>query len=130
LFFACAAVILSFYGGGIRHPPGVWEGPVRHVSGGRDPRPAADGSATAGVLGPLIVNAVTDSGKSAGRSGPDLYSTSFFAMIGLLAGGFAANELIRPVRPRHPQPSAAGAQLADGRAASGPAPADTKGAEQ
>ncbi|WP_127150102.1 hypothetical protein [Streptomyces lydicus] len=44
-------------------------------------------------------------------------------MIGLLAVGFAANELIRPVHPRHHEPPAPGARSAAGSAT-------PKGAEQ
>ncbi|MGW1973918.1 MFS transporter, partial [Streptomyces tubercidicus] len=63
---------------------------------------------TAGVLGPLIVNAIADHEKSAGRTGPDLYTTSFVIMMVLLVVGFVANELVRPVNPRHHDgPSAA-----------------------
>ncbi|MFD9824279.1 MFS transporter, partial [Streptomyces violascens] len=51
-----------------------------------------------------IVNAIADAQKNAGRTGPDLYTTSFFIMIGLLVVGFAANELVRPVHPRHHEP--------------------------
>ncbi|MFE0190374.1 OFA family MFS transporter [Streptomyces sp. NPDC058989] len=131
LFIACAAVILSFYGGGFATLPAYVKDLFGTYQVGAIHGRLLTAWSTAGVLGPLIVNAVADGGKSAGRSGPDLYSTSFFIMIGLLAVGFVANELIRPVHPRHHQPPASGAQsTADGRATSGPAPADTKGAEQ
>jgi hypothetical protein len=78
---------------------------------------------SAGILGPLIVNAIADAQKSAGHSGPELYTTSFFLMIGLLAVGFAANELVRPVHPRHHEPPTPGAPSAAGTAT-------PKGAEQ
>ncbi|MDX6314922.1 MAG: hypothetical protein QOF44_4386, partial [Streptomyces sp.] len=61
---------------------------------------------TAGVLGPLIVNAVADAQKSAGRTGPALYTVSVYIMVGLLVVGFAANELVRPVNPRYHEPTA------------------------
>jgi hypothetical protein len=60
------------------------------------------------VLGPLIVNAIADSEKSAGKSGPDLYATSFYIMIGLLVVGFVANELVRPVKAKFHEPAPAG----------------------
>ena len=53
----------------------------------------------AGVLGPLIVNAIADAG-----TGPSRYVPAFTTMVGLLAVGFVANELIRPVASRFHEP--------------------------
>jgi hypothetical protein len=36
-----------------------------------------------------------------GKSGPDLYTTSLYIMIGLLVVGFVANELVRPVNAKY-----------------------------
>jgi hypothetical protein len=57
------------------------------------------------VLGPLIVNRVADHQEEAGRHGPSLYGLSLVIMIGLLVVGFVANELVRPVHPRHHVPA-------------------------
>lgn len=54
----------------------------------------------AGVLGPLIVNAIADAQIAAKVAGPPRYMTSFIIMIVLLVIGFVANELIRPVADR------------------------------
>lgn len=59
----------------------------------------------ADVLGPLIVNAIADSQKTAGKSGPDLYIVSFWLIIGLLVVGFICNELIKQVDPKHHAPT-------------------------
>jgi hypothetical protein len=59
----------------------------------------------AGVLGPLIVNAIADTQKAAGKHGPDLYIASFVVMIALLVVGLICNELIRQVAPKHHEPS-------------------------
>jgi len=123
LFIACAMVILSFYGGGFATVPAYLKDLFGSYQVGAIHGRLLTAWSTAGILGPLIVNAVADGAKSAGRSGPDLYTTSLFIMIGLLAVGFAANELIRPVHPRHHQPPASGGQLAD-------EPAAPKGAGQ
>jgi hypothetical protein len=56
---------------------------------------------TAGVLGPLIVNAIADSRIAAGVTGPGRYTLSFTIMVGLLVVGFVCNELIRPVSERY-----------------------------
>ncbi|MFC9240401.1 OFA family MFS transporter [Streptomyces decoyicus] len=123
LFIACAVVILSFYGGGFATIPAYLKDLFGSHQVGAIHGRLLTAWSTAGVLGPLIVNAIADGQKSAGRSGPDLYTTSFFIMIGLLVVGFVANELVRPVHPRHHQPSEAVDQLAD-------EPATPKGAGQ
>ncbi|GGX49785.1 OFA family MFS transporter [Streptomyces noursei] len=123
LFIGCAAVILSFYGGGFATIPAYLRDLFGTYQVGAIHGRLLTAWSTAGVLGPLIVNAVADARKSAGHSGPELYSTSFFIMIGLLVVGFTANELIRPVHPRHHEPPApAGPPRA--------AAADAKGADR
>jgi len=104
LFIACTLGILSFYGGGFATVPaylkdlfGVYQVGAIH---GR----LLTAWSTAGVLGPLIINAVADAQEAAGRSGPALYTASLYVMIGLLVIGFAANELIRPVAAKFHRP--------------------------
>ncbi|WP_330172743.1 OFA family MFS transporter [Streptomyces sp. NBC_01498] len=104
LFIICALVILSFYGGGFATVPAYLKDLFgTHQVGAIHGRLLTAWS-VAGVLGPLIVNRVADSQEAAGRSGPGLYGLSLTVMIGLLLVGFAANELIRPVHPRHHLP--------------------------
>lgn len=104
LFIACAAVILSFYGGGFATVPAYLKDLFGvHQVGAIHGRLLTAWS-LAGIVGPLIVNAVADAGKAAGRTGTALYGPSFLIMIGLLAVGFVANELVRPVHPRHHEP--------------------------
>ena len=71
------------------------------------------------MLGPLIVNAVAD-GRRAPAAGPALYTVSFYIMIALLAIGFVANELIRPVDPRHYVPESERGGVEDAGVSSGP----------
>ncbi|MEU5429107.1 OFA family MFS transporter [Streptomyces olivoreticuli] len=106
VFIVCAAVILSFYGGGFATVPAYLKDLFGSFQVGAIHGRLLTAWSTAGILGPLIVNAVADAGKSAGRTGPDLYTTSFVIMIGLLVVGFAANELVRPVHLRHHEPPA------------------------
>jgi hypothetical protein len=61
---------------------------------------------TAGVLGPLIVNAIADSQEAAGQRGPALYTLSFSIMIALLVVAFVCNELIKPVDAKWHEPTA------------------------
>ncbi|MEU4202375.1 OFA family MFS transporter [Streptomyces sp. NPDC026294] len=113
LFIACAAVILSFYGGGFATVPAYLRDLFGTYQVGAIHGRLLTAWSTAGVLGPLIVNAVADARRSAGHTGSDLYTTSFFIMIGLLVVGFAANELVRPVHPRHHEPPPAAPRPAD-----------------
>ncbi|MEU9733424.1 OFA family MFS transporter [Streptomyces sp. NPDC048002] len=101
LFVLCALVILSFYGGGFATIPAYLKDLFgTHQVGAIHGRLLTAWS-TAGVLGPLIVNWIADRQEEAGRTGASLYGLSFAIMIGLLAVGFVANELVRPVHPRH-----------------------------
>ncbi|GAA4971364.1 OFA family MFS transporter [Nonomuraea thailandensis] len=101
LFIVCALGILSFYGGGFATVPAYLKDLFGTYQVGAIHGRLLTAWSTAGVLGPLIVNAIADAQKADGRSGPELYTTSLFIMIGLLAVGFLANELIRPVHERH-----------------------------
>ncbi|MFJ2650013.1 OFA family MFS transporter [Streptomyces sp. NPDC087420] len=105
LFVICALVILSFYGGGFATAPAYLKDLFGTYQVGAIHGRLLTAWSTAGVLGPLIVNWVADSQEEAGKSGSGLYGVSLTIMIGLLAVGFVANELIRPVHPRHHIPA-------------------------
>ncbi|MFE6336669.1 OFA family MFS transporter [Streptomyces sp. NPDC057798] len=105
LFILCALVILSFYGGGFATIPAYLKDLFgTHQVGAIHGRLLTAWS-TAGVLGPLIVNWIADRQEEAGRTGASLYGLSFAIMIGLLVIGLVANELVRPVHPRHHVPA-------------------------
>ncbi|MEU1620271.1 OFA family MFS transporter [Streptomyces sp. NPDC008238] len=114
LFIVAAAVILSFYGGGFSTVPAYLKDLFGTYEVGAIHGRLLTAWSTAGVLGPLIVNAIADHEKSAGRTGPDLYSTSFVIMMVLLVIGFVANELVRPVHPRHHDGPSAGDKATTG----------------
>ncbi|MFC1228731.1 MULTISPECIES: OFA family MFS transporter [Streptomyces] len=101
LFVLCALVILSFYGGGFATAPAYLKDLFGTYQVGAVHGRLLTAWSTAGVLGPLIVNWVADRQEEAGRHGSSLYGLSFVIMIGLLVAGFVANELVRPVHPRH-----------------------------
>lgn len=105
LFVICALVILSFYGGGFATIPAYLKDLFGTYQVGAIHGRLLTAWSTAGVLGPLIVNRVADSQEAAGKSGSSLYGLSFTIMIGLLVVGFVANELVRPVHPRHHVPA-------------------------
>jgi len=101
LFILCALVILSFYGGGFATIPAYLKDLFGTYQVGAIHGRLLTAWSTAGVLGPLIVNWIADRQEEAGKHGADLYSLSLLIMIGLLAVGFVANELVRPVDARH-----------------------------
>jgi MFS family permease len=113
LFILCALVILSFYGGGFATIPAYLKDLFGAYQVGAIHGRLLTAWSTAGVLGPLIVNWIADHQKEAGKHGSSLYGLSFMIMIGLLVVGFAANELVRPVHPRHHVPVPK--EAADGR---------------
>ncbi|MEV6177317.1 OFA family MFS transporter [Streptomyces sp. NPDC052015] len=101
LFILCALVILSFYGGGFATIPAYLKDLFGTYQVGAIHGRLLTAWSTAGVLGPLIVNWIADRQEEAGKHGSSLYTLSLFIMIGLLAVGFVANELVRPVHVRH-----------------------------
>jgi MFS family permease len=109
VFILCAMVILSFYGGGFATVPAYLKDLFGTYQVGAIHGRLLTAWSVAGVLGPLIVNRIADSEKAAGKSGPDLYTTSFYIMIGLLVVGFVANELVRPVKEKYHEPVPSGA---------------------
>ncbi|GAA1480341.1 OFA family MFS transporter [Gordonia sinesedis] len=106
LFVLICAVIISFYGGGFATAPAY----LRDLFG-TDQVGAIHGRlltawSTAGVLGPLIVNSVLDARGTPGELRAQDYRIAFYIMIGILAVGFLANLLIRPVSQRWFHPNA------------------------
>ncbi|MGW3549860.1 OFA family MFS transporter [Streptomyces griseoincarnatus] len=105
LFVLAALVILSFYGGGFATIPAYLKDLFGTYQVGAIHGRLLTAWSTAGVLGPLIVNWVADRQEEAGKHGPSLYGVSLVVMIALLAVGFVANELVRPVHPRRHEPA-------------------------
>ncbi|MGE0843347.1 MFS transporter, partial [Pseudonocardia sp.] len=95
LFLICAMLILSFYGAGFATAPAYLRDLFGTYQVGAIHGRLLTAWSVAGVLGPMIVNAIADAHK--GEAGPARYTTSFIIMIVLLVIGFVANELIRPV---------------------------------
>jgi MFS family permease len=105
VFVLCAVLILSFYGAGFATIPAYLKDMFGTYQVGAIHGRLLTAWSVAGVLGPLIINRIADTNKAAGRSGPDLYTTSLYIVIGLLVIGFIANELIRPVNPKFHEPA-------------------------
>ncbi|HEX4420864.1 MAG TPA: OFA family MFS transporter [Kofleriaceae bacterium] len=104
LFVVCTMVILSFYGGGFATVPAYLKDLFGTYQVGAIHGRLLTAWSIAGVLGPLIVNAIADARTAAHLEGPALFTLSLYIMIGLLAIGFVANELIRPVASKFHEP--------------------------
>lgn len=105
VFMLCALSILSFYGGGFSTIPAYLKDLFGSFQVGAIHGRLLTAWSAAGVFGPLIVNAIADRQEAAGASGPALYAPSLYIMVGLLVVGFVANELVRPVHPKHHEPA-------------------------
>lgn len=99
LFLIASMLILSFYGAGFATVPAYLKDLFGTFQVGAIHGRLLTAWSAAGVLGPLIVNAVVEA--QGDLVGPAKYTVSFSIMIGLLVVGFVANELIRPVDPRY-----------------------------
>ncbi|SFO07213.1 Nitrate/nitrite transporter NarK [Pseudonocardia ammonioxydans] len=105
LFLVASILILSFYGAGFATVPAYLRDLFGTYQVGAIHGRLLTAWSTAGVLGPLIVNAIADARIQAGVEGPARYTTAFSIMIVLLVIAFVCNELIRPVHPRFHQPA-------------------------
>jgi MFS family permease len=114
LFLICAILILSFYGAGFATVPAYLRDLFGTYQVGAIHGRLLTAWSTAGVLGPLIVNAIADARIAAGVQGPGRYTTAFVIMVVLLVIGFVCNELIRPVNEKYHEPASTAAATAAG----------------
>ncbi|MEJ2866947.1 OFA family MFS transporter [Actinomycetospora sp. OC33-EN08] len=99
VFLIASLLILSFYGAGFATIPAYLKDLFGTYQVGAIHGRLLTAWSAAGVLGPLVVNAIVDARSDV--QGPAKYSVSFTIMIALLVVGFIANELVRPVDPKH-----------------------------
>ncbi|WP_138733540.1 OFA family MFS transporter [Modestobacter excelsi] len=106
LFVLLAALIISFYGGGFATAPAYLRDLFGTYQVGAIHGRLLTAWAAAGVAGPLIVNRVLDARGEPGSLVAGDYRPALFIMVGLLAVGFVANLLIKPVAARFHEPKA------------------------
>jgi MFS family permease len=97
IFVLTAAVIISFYGGGFATVPAYLRDLFGTFQVGAIHGRLLTAWSAAGIAGPLIINGVLDSRGTPGQLVAGDYRPALFIMVGLLAVGFVANLLIRPV---------------------------------
>nr|WP_083743268.1 OFA family MFS transporter [Mycobacterium rhizamassiliense] len=107
LFLLVCIVLLSFYGAGFSTAPAYLRDLFGYQEVGAIHGRLLTAWSTAGVFGPVIVNAIADNRIAAGVVGPARYRWSFAIMLGLLLIGLVCNELIRtPLPPNSVAPKA------------------------
>ncbi len=106
LFVLFAAVIISFYGGGFATVPAYLRDLFGTYQVGAIHGRLLTAWSAAGVAGPLIINGVLDTQGTPGQLVAANYRPALFIMVGLLAVGFVANLLIKPVSEKYWEPKA------------------------
>jgi hypothetical protein len=104
IFVLLAAIIISFYGGGFSTVPAYLRDLFGTYQVGAIHGRLLTAWSAAGVAGPLIVNGVLDTQGTPGELVAGDYRPALFIMVALLAIGFIANLLIRPVADKWHEP--------------------------
>ena len=106
LFVLLACVILSFYGGGFATVPAYLRDLFGTFQVGAIHGRLLTAWSAAGIAGPLIVNGFLDAQGEPGSLTAAAYRPALFTMVAVLAVGFVANLLVRPVPQRYHEPAA------------------------
>jgi MFS family permease len=101
LFVACAAAILTMYGGGFATIPAYISDIFGTQFVGAIHGRLLTAWSAAGIAGPVLVNTLRESQIAAGVEPGRAYDLVLYVMAGLLLGGLACNMLVRPVASRH-----------------------------
>ena len=97
VFVLITGVIISFYGGGFATVPAYLRDLFGTYQVGAIHGRLLTAWSAAGVAGPLIINGFLDARGKPGELVYTDYRPALFTMVGVLAVGFVANLLIRPV---------------------------------
>jgi MFS family permease len=97
VFVLLAGVIISFYGGGFATIPAYLRDLFGPLQVGAIHGRLLTAWSAAGVAGPLIVNGFLDAQGTPGELTASAYRPALLTMVGVLAVGFVANLLVRPV---------------------------------
>ena len=100
LFVVFCCVILSMYGGGFAAVPAYLADVFGTQFVGAIHGRLLTAWSTAGVLGPVLVSYISQRATQAGVAQQSVYDQTLYVMAGLLAVGFVANLLVRPLAPR------------------------------
>jgi MFS family permease len=107
LFALLAGLILSFYGGGFATVPAYLRDLFGTYQVGAIHGRLLTAWSAAGVAGPLIIDGFLDAQGKPGSLTASAYQPALYTMVAVLAVGFIANLLIRPVPQTYHQPPVA-----------------------
>ena len=105
LFVLLAGVILSFYGGGFATIPAYLRDLFGTFQVGAIHGRLLTAWSAAGVAGPLIINGFLDAQGKPGTLTASAYQPALYTMVGVLAVGFIANLLVKPIPERYHEPA-------------------------
>ncbi|MCJ9672033.1 MULTISPECIES: OFA family MFS transporter [unclassified Neorhizobium] len=98
LFVLAFGIILSMYGGGFATIPAYLADIFGTQFVGAIHGRLLTAWATAGILGPVVVNYIREAQLTAGvPAGPALYTGTMYILAGMLVLGLVANALVRPL---------------------------------
>jgi MFS family permease len=97
LFVGAFCVILSMYGGGFATVPAYLADLFGTQMVGAIHGRLLTAWATAGIVGPIVVNYMRDYQLSLGIPREQVYNQTMFILVGMLVVGFICNLLVRPV---------------------------------
>ena len=101
LFVACAALILTMYGGGFATIPAYLSDLFGTQYVGAIHGRLLTAWSAAGVAGPVLVNYIREYQIDRGVPAAQAYNFTMYLMAGLLVVGFFANLSVRPVPERY-----------------------------
>ncbi|NBO11147.1 MAG: MFS transporter, partial [Methylophilaceae bacterium] len=101
IFGAALCVIVSMYGGGFATIPAYLADMFGTQFVGAIHGRLLTAWSTAGILGPVIVNYMHDMRVEAKVPFDQIYAPIFYVLAGMLAVGFVANLLVRPVADKY-----------------------------
>jgi MFS family permease len=101
LFVAAFCIILSMYGGGFATVPAYLADLFGTQMVGAIHGRLLTAWATAGILGPVVVNYMRDYQIGLGLPREQVYNQTMYILVGMLVVGLIANLLIKPVDKKH-----------------------------
>jgi MFS family permease len=97
LFVGAFCIILSMYGGGFATVPAYLADVFGTQFVGAIHGRLLTAWATAGIIGPVVVNYLREAQLAAGVARDQLYNTTMYILCAMLAAGLICNMLVRPV---------------------------------
>ncbi|MCZ2496723.1 MFS transporter [Xylophilus sp. Kf1] len=101
LFVGAFCIILSMYGGGFATVPAYLADLFGTQFVGAIHGRLLTAWATAGILGPVVVNYMREYQLGLGIPREQVYNQTMYILVGMLAIGLVANLLVRPIADRH-----------------------------